>query len=78
MNTNDTNRMLYPIGETDLQSRRLITQAQLYNPFTCAFFRAAGISSGMKVLELGSGIGDVSLVLADLVGPSGRVVGVSN
>ena len=30
----------------------------------------------MKVLELGSGTGDVSLVLADLVGPSGRVVGV--
>ena len=76
MNTTDTNSMLYPIGETDSQSRRLITQAQLYNPFTRAFFQAAGISSGMKVLELGSGTGDVSLVLADLVGPSGRVVGV--
>ena len=76
MNTTDTDRMLYPIGETDSQSRRLITQAQLYNPFTRAFFQAAGISSGMKVLELGSGTGDVSLVLADLVGPSGRVVGV--
>ena len=76
MNTTDTNRMLYPIGETDSQSRRLITQAQLYNPFTRAFFQAAGISSGMKVLELGSGTGDVSLVLADLVGPSGCVVGV--
>ncbi|MFN8459272.1 MAG: methyltransferase domain-containing protein [Anaerolineae bacterium] len=68
--------MLYPIGETDSQSRRLITQAQLYNPSTRAFFQAAGISSGMRVLELGSGTGDVSLVLADLVGPSGRVVGV--
>ena len=64
MNTTDTNRMLYPIGETDSQSRRLITQAQLYNPFTRAFFQAAGISSGMKVLELGSGTGDVSLVLS--------------
>ena len=52
MNTTDTDRMLYPIGETDSQSRRLITQAQLYNPFTRAFFQAAGISSGMKVLEL--------------------------
>ena len=29
MNTTDTDRMLYPIGETDSQSRRLITQAQL-------------------------------------------------
>jgi ubiquinone/menaquinone biosynthesis C-methylase UbiE len=76
MNSSDSNRMLYPIGETDAQSRRLITQAQLYNPFTRAFFQAAGISSGMKVLELGSGVGDVSLVLADLVGPNGSVVGV--
>lgn len=72
----DTGPMLYPIGETDSQSRRLITQATLYNPFTRAFFQAAGISRGMKVLELGSGVGDVSLVLADLVGPGGRIVGV--
>ena len=76
MKTTDSDRMLYPVGETDLQTRRLITQAQLYNPFTRAFFQAAGITCGMKVLELGSGTGDVSLVLADLVGPSGRVVGV--
>ena len=68
--------MPYPIGETDSQTRRLITQAQLYNPSTRAFFQAAGISKGMKVLELGSGVGDVSLVLAELVGPSGRIVGV--
>jgi SAM-dependent methyltransferase len=30
----------------------------------------------MKVLDLGSGAGDVALLLADLVGPQGRVVGV--
>ena len=76
MTTDDSDQMLYPIGENDSQTRRLITQAQLYNPFTRAFFQAAGISRGMKVLELGSGVGDVSLVLAELVGPSGRVVGV--
>lgn len=76
MTTIDRASMPYPIGETDLQTRRLITQAQLYNPSTRAFFQAAGISNGMKVLELGSGVGDVSLVLAELVGPSGRIVGV--
>lgn len=68
--------MLYPIGEDDAQTRRLITQAQLYNPFTRSFFQAAGIVPGMKLLELGSGVADVSLLLAELVGPSGRVVGV--
>lgn len=76
MSTIDRTQMAYPIGENELQTRRLITQAQLYNPSTRAFFQAAGISKGMKVLELGSGVGDVSLLLADLVGPSGRVVGV--
>ena len=76
MSTIGTGLMPYPIGETDAQTRRLITQAQLYNPSTRAFFQAAGISRGMKVLELGSGVGDVSLLLAELVGPSGRVVGV--
>src|SRR5512136_2803397 len=76
MSTIDSNPMLYPIGENDLQTRRLITQAQLYNSSTRAFFQAAGIGQGMKVLELGSGVGDVSLVLADLVGPSGRIIGV--
>jgi len=76
MSTLDNAQMPYPIGENDLQTRRLITQAQLYNPSTRAFFQAAGISEGMKVLDLGSGVGDVSLLLADLVGPRGRVVGV--
>ena len=76
MSTIGSARMPYPVGENDSQTRRLITQAQLYNPSTRAFLQAAGISKGMKVLELGSGVGDVSLLLADLVGPSGRIVGV--
>lgn len=76
MTENDNTQMAYPIGENDLQTRRLITQGQLYNPSTRTFFQAAGISKGMKVLELGSGVGDVTLLLADLVGPSGRIVGI--
>ena len=30
----------------------------------------------MRVLDVGSGAGDVALLLADLVGPTGEVVGV--
>jgi 2-polyprenyl-3-methyl-5-hydroxy-6-metoxy-1,4-benzoquinol methylase len=37
-----------------------------------------GIQRGMRVLELGCGAGDVSLWIADLVGPSGLVVGVDD
>jgi cyclopropane fatty-acyl-phospholipid synthase-like methyltransferase len=35
-----------------------------------------GIKRGMRVLELGCGVGDVTLRIAKLVGPSGLVVGV--
>jgi ubiquinone/menaquinone biosynthesis C-methylase UbiE len=30
----------------------------------------------MRVLDLGSGMGDVALLAADIVGPGGRVVGL--
>lgn len=39
-------------------------------------FRKAGISEGMSVLELGSGPGEVTEVLAGIVGRTGRVVAV--
>jgi SAM-dependent methyltransferase len=36
----------------------------------------AGLTAGMRVLDLGSGAGDVALLAADLIGPTGQVVGV--
>ena len=58
------------------RDRRLIRQAQIYGPLTRRFFATAGIAAGMKVLDVGSGAGDVALLLADLVGPRGAVTGV--
>ena len=66
----------YVLGRSDAETRRLIVQHQLYGPFTRQFLTAAGITAGMKVLDVGSGAGDVALLLAELVGPQGRVVGV--
>ena len=40
------------------------------------FFRDAGIAEGMSVLELGCGPGEVTELVADLVGPSGNVLAV--
>jgi ubiquinone/menaquinone biosynthesis C-methylase UbiE len=37
---------------------------------------AAGLRDGMRVLDLGSGAGDMSFVVADIVGDSGEVVGI--
>jgi SAM-dependent methyltransferase len=40
------------------------------------FLLRAGLRPGMRVLDIGSGRGLVAVVLAELVGPSGEVVGV--
>jgi ubiquinone/menaquinone biosynthesis C-methylase UbiE len=66
----------YALGRSTAETRRLIRQAQIYGPITRQFLASAGISTGMKVLDVGSGAGDVALLLADLVGPRGDVVGV--
>jgi SAM-dependent methyltransferase len=39
-------------------------------------FREAGIGPGQRVLDIGSGVGDVALLAARLVGSSGEVVGI--
>jgi ubiquinone/menaquinone biosynthesis C-methylase UbiE len=64
------------LGHSDAETRRLILQHQLYGPITRCLFEAAGIGAGMRVLDVGSGAGDVTLLLADLVGPRGSVTGV--
>jgi len=46
------------------------------NSITRRLIKDAGIIEGMRVLDLGCGKGDVSLLLAKVVGPSGEVVGI--
>src|SRR4029077_13796338 len=43
---------------------------------TRAAFAEAGIGTGMSVLDVGSGAGDVALLAGDLVGRQGKVVGI--
>ena len=66
----------YPLGHTDAEHERLIRQAGRLAPITERFFRRAGIGPGQRVLDLGSGVGDVAMLVARIVGPSGEVVGV--
>jgi SAM-dependent methyltransferase len=66
----------YPLGRSDHEARRLMLQDRLYGPSTRQLLDAAGVTSGMRVLDVGSGAGDVSLLAAELVGPGGKVVGV--
>jgi SAM-dependent methyltransferase len=66
----------YVLGHSPRELERLGTQARLYEPFTMQFFLDAGIKTGMRVLDVGCGSGDVSLLAARIVGPTGEVVGV--
>ena len=66
----------YLMGRTDAETTRLIRQAQFLNPATGRLLREAGVTTGMRVLDLGSGAGDVALMAAELVGPTGQVLGV--
>ena len=66
----------YVLGATEAEHGRLIRQAARLDPFTERLFRDAGIGTGQRVLDVGSGVGDVAMLAARLVGPSGEVVGV--
>jgi ubiquinone/menaquinone biosynthesis C-methylase UbiE len=66
----------YVLGATEREHERLIRQSRIFNPLTERLFRSAGISRGQRVLDIGSGVGDVAMLVAELVGPSGEVVGV--
>jgi ubiquinone/menaquinone biosynthesis C-methylase UbiE len=67
---------LYALGSTDAEHERLIRQAARLAPLTERLFHEAGIGPGQRVLDLGSGVGDVAMLAARLVGPSGEVVGI--
>ncbi len=66
----------YALGSTDAEHERLIRQAAWLAPYTERCFREAGIGPGQRVLDLGSGVGDVAMLAAKIVGPSGEVVGI--
>lgn len=76
MEQQDTGDPTYVLGRSAVEARRLEQQGEVFKPLTRQLFAEAGITTGMKVLDLGSGTGDVSLLAAEMVGPTGRVVGV--
>lgn len=66
----------YALGHSAGELQRLIRQSALYADLTESLLRNAGISAGMRVLDVGCGSGCVSLLAGRLVGSSGAVTGV--
>ena len=65
----------YVLGHSEHELERLIAQARLIDPITERFFRAAGVGPGARVLDVGSGAGDVAFLAAGIVGAGGSVIG---
>lgn len=64
----------YPLGHTANELERLERQGAFLEELTRDLLVRAGIEPGMRVLDFGAGAGDVALLCARLVGPTGEVV----
>jgi SAM-dependent methyltransferase len=66
----------YLLGHSDREIGRLMAQGRVLRPFTERLLTDAGIGPGMRVLDLGTGVGDVALIAAKEVGTTGEVIGI--
>jgi 2-polyprenyl-3-methyl-5-hydroxy-6-metoxy-1,4-benzoquinol methylase len=66
----------YVLGVSEQERERLHAQGDAVGPMTERFLIQAGIGSGMKVLDVGCGTGEVSILAARLVGADGTVLGI--
>ena len=66
----------YVLGDQECELRRLVSQSRLIADITEHVMWRAGIKPGMNVLDCGCGVGDVSFLIAALVGSAGRVLGI--
>ncbi|MBY0312465.1 MAG: methyltransferase domain-containing protein [Phycisphaerales bacterium] len=66
----------YVLGTGDDELARLGLQHRLWSDAAAHAWKLAGVGAGASVLDVGCGPGFAALDLADLVTPSGRVVGI--
>jgi SAM-dependent methyltransferase len=66
----------YQLGSDAAELERLDLQGRVLAPATRTILQMAGVRRDMRVLDLGSGAGDVAFVAAELAGPAGAVVGI--
>lgn len=76
MKSKQEENSVYVLSHSENELDRLIEQARLFDDLTEQVFLSAGITRGMRVLDIGCGPGDISLLAARLVGPSGTVIGI--
>ena len=67
---------LYVCGHSGGELERLEMQGDFFAGMTRSILADAGLVPGMRVLDIGCGAGDVSFLAAEMVGPSGWVMGI--
>ncbi|WP_147918934.1 class I SAM-dependent methyltransferase [Ruania zhangjianzhongii] len=70
--------MGYVFADSTDEDQRLRDQSAVLDPLTAQLLVSAELQPGMKVLDLGSGSGNVTALAADIVGPTGHVVGIDH
>jgi ubiquinone/menaquinone biosynthesis C-methylase UbiE len=66
----------YVLGHRAEELARLDGQGKMLEPATRLALQLAGIGPGMRVVDLGTGTGEVALLVAEAVGPQGSVLAV--
>jgi SAM-dependent methyltransferase len=66
----------YSLATGKAGAHRLRILHEVYGPGTRALLERAGLGTGMRVADLGCGVGTVTGDLAQVVGSTGRVVGI--
>ncbi len=64
----------YVIGTHDAEIERLGVQHRVWRPSVLEFWRLGGLTEGMTVIDAGCGPGHATLDLAEIVGPTGKVI----
>src|SRR5262245_32095960 len=68
----------YALATGEAADYRLRILHALYGPGTRRVLLESGLRGGMRVADLGCGVGMVTGLLAELVGPDGHVVGIDS
>ena len=66
----------YVMGRTPEEYQRLRRQAAVWEPATARLLDRAGLAPGARCLDVGCGPGETMRLMAQRVGPTGRVVGL--
>jgi SAM-dependent methyltransferase len=76
MTTTEKAQAGYVLGRTEEEYQRLRAQARTWEAVTSRVLDAVGLSPGASCLDAGCGPGETMRLMAQRVGPAGRVVGV--